>query len=72
MVRGLGFRVEDLGLRAALEQSRQSRPDTGLGLQVRVDKTFEVVPSLPLKLFPLCSEAVRVKWHLFRLFPYSR
>ena len=46
MVRGLGFRVEDLGLRAALEQSRQSRPDTGLGLQVRVDKTFEVVPSL--------------------------
>jgi hypothetical protein len=36
-----------------MEHIRQSRPDSGLGLQVKVPK--------PFKLFPLCSAAVRAK-----------
>ena len=36
-----------------MEHIRESRPDSGLGFQVKVPK--------PFKSFPLCSAAVRAK-----------
>ena len=37
--------VSFIRCRANMEHIRQSRPDSGLGFQVKVRKTFQVVPS---------------------------
>ena len=38
-------RVRGMRCRTSMAHTRQSRPDSGLGFQVKVLKTFQVVPS---------------------------
>ena len=44
-VSGFGFRVSGFGLGANMAHTRQSRPDSGHGFQVKVLELFQVVHS---------------------------